>query len=52
MLEAFLEPVDLVLETRRTAPWPDDVAAALDQRIAADAELPWEPDVSGSMALR
>jgi acyl-CoA thioester hydrolase len=40
------------METRRTAPWPADVAAALDKRIAADAELPWAPDVSGSMSLR
>jgi hypothetical protein len=40
------------METRRTAPWPEDVAAALDKRIADDADLPWEPDVSGSMNLR
>jgi len=49
MEEIFLH---IDMETRRTAPWPDDVAAALDRRIAEDAELPWEPDVSGSMALR
>ena len=49
MEEIFLH-VDM--ETRRTAPWPEDVAAALDGRIATDAELPWEPDVSGSMSLR
>ncbi len=40
------------METRRTAPWPEDVAAALDERIAADAGLPWDADVSGSMGLR
>jgi hypothetical protein len=40
------------MQTRHTAPWPEDVAAALDKRIAEEACLPWEPDVSGSMALR
>ncbi len=39
-----LPPYGLVLhidmETRRTAAWPEDVAVALDYRIAADA---WEP---------
>ncbi|MFP5253440.1 MAG: thioesterase family protein [Actinomycetes bacterium] len=49
MEEIFLH---IDMGTRRTAPWPEDVAAALDARVAADATLPWEPDVSGSMALR
>ena len=49
MEEIFLH---IDMETRRTAPWPEDVAAALDARIAEDAKLPWEPDVSGSMSLR
>jgi acyl-CoA thioester hydrolase len=49
MEEIFLH---IDLETRRTTPWPDDIATALDRRIAEDAELPWEPDVSGSMGLR
>jgi acyl-CoA thioester hydrolase len=49
MEEVFLH---IDMETRRTAPWPADVAAALDERIAAHADLPWEPDVSGSLALR
>jgi acyl-CoA thioesterase FadM len=49
MEEIFLH---IDMETRRTAPWPEDVAARLDQRIAEQAELPWEPDVSGSLALR
>jgi hypothetical protein len=40
------------MDTRRTAVWPEDVAVALDRRIAEDAGLPWEPDVSGSMHLR
>ncbi len=49
MEEVFLH---IDMETRRTAPWPEDVAAALDGRIAEDARLPWEPDVSGCMSLR
>jgi acyl-CoA thioesterase FadM len=49
MEEIFLH---IDLETRRTAPWPEEVAATLDGQIAADAKLPWEPDVSGSLALR
>jgi acyl-CoA thioester hydrolase len=49
MEEVFLH---IDMETRHTAAWPEDVAAALDQRIAADASLPWEPSVSGSMSLR
>jgi acyl-CoA thioester hydrolase len=49
MEEVFLH---IDMETRRTAPWPDDVAEGLDKRIAEHAELPWEPDVSGSMRLR
>lgn len=49
MEEIFLH---IDLESRSTAPWPDDVAAALDQQISAQADLPWEPDVSGSLALR
>ena len=43
---------EIFLQTRLTAPWPEDIAAALDQRIADDADLPWEPNVSGSMSLR
>ena len=49
MEEIFLH---IDMGTRLTAPWPEDVAAALDRRIAADAELPWAPDVSGAMSLR
>jgi hypothetical protein len=49
-MEEILLHIDM--ETRRTAPWPEDVATALDQQIAAQSELPWEPDVSGSLALR
>ena len=49
MEEIFLH---IDMETRRTAPWPEAVAAALDQQIAAQAGLSWEPDVSGSLSLR
>jgi acyl-CoA thioesterase FadM len=49
MEEIFLH---IDMETRHTAAWPEGVAAALDQRIAADAGLPWEPSVSGSLNLR
>ena len=49
MEEVFLH---IDMESRRTAPWPDDVAAAMDERIAEHAELPWEPDTSGCLALR
>ncbi len=53
-LSCVMEEVFLHIDmgTRRTAPWPEEVAAALDQRAAADANLPWEPDTSGCLALR
>ncbi len=50
VMEEILLHIDL--ETRRTAPWPEDVAASLDQQIASQSGLPWEPDVSGSLSLR
>jgi len=50
VMEEILLHIDLA--TRRTAPWPEDVAAALDKQIASQADLSWEPDVSGSLALR
>ncbi len=49
MEEVFLH---IDMETRRTSPWPEDVAAALDEQIAEHSALPWEPDVSGSLSLR
>jgi acyl-CoA thioesterase FadM len=49
MEEIFLH---IDMETRRTAPWPEDVAAALDRRIAEHAALPWAADISGCLALR
>lgn len=50
VMEEILLHIDMA--TRRTAPWPEDVAAALDARIATDADLPWQPDVSGALHLR
>lgn len=49
MEEIFLH-VDM--STRRTSPWPEDVAAALDRRVADDQSLPWPVELSGSMSLR
>ena len=49
MEEIFLH-IDMA--SRKTAPWPEDVAAALDKQIAAEAELGWSPALSGSLALR
>ncbi|GAA3529088.1 thioesterase family protein [Nocardioides daeguensis] len=37
---------------RRTAPWPADIAAGLDKRIAEHAVMDWEPVTSGCLALR
>ncbi len=50
VFEEILLHIDL--SDRLTAPWPDDVAAKLDARIAEDAALPWEPVVSGCLVLR
>ncbi|MBB6628556.1 thioesterase family protein [Nocardioides sp. KIGAM211] len=44
--------VHISMETRRTSPWPDDVAAAMDAKIAEHAGLDWTPELSGTMALR
>lgn len=49
MEEIFLH-IDMA--TRRTAPWPEDVAASIDGRVTAHAELPWAAGLSGSLALR
>lgn len=37
---------------RRTAPWPIDIAAGLDKRVAEHAVMDWEPVTSGCLALR
>ncbi len=50
VMEEIILHIDM--GTRLTAPWPEDVAAALDQQIALQSGLPWEADVSGSMSLR
>jgi acyl-CoA thioester hydrolase len=50
VMEEILLHIDM--ETRRTAPWPEDVAAALDEHIASQDELPWEPHLSGALKLR
>lgn len=49
MEEIFLH---IDMRTRRTDPWPQDVAANLDRRISEDAELPWEARTSGCLTLR
>ncbi len=49
MEEVFLH---IDMSTRRTAPWPEDVAAALDARIAEDAALPFPATTSGCLRLR
>jgi acyl-CoA thioester hydrolase len=40
------------LDPRGSEPWPDDVAAGLDARIAEDTSLDWAADTSGCLSLR
>lgn len=40
------------LEDRRTAPWPAEVAAGLDARVAEQGTIGWEPALSGTLGLR
>lgn len=40
------------LSTRRTAPWPAEIAAAMDARVAEQSELDWPADTTGCLALR
>ena len=47
--EVFLH---IDLESRLTAPWPAEVAEALDARVAEHRELPFEADTSGALGLR
>ena len=49
MEEVFLH-VDMA--SRRTSPWPDDVAEKIDARIAEQTSLTWRPELSGSLSLR
>ena len=53
-LSAVMEEIFLHMDlgTRKTADWPDDVAAAIDARTAEHEKLDWHPDLSGSMSLR
>lgn len=49
MEEVFLH---IDMDSRRTAPWPAHVAAALDAQVEDDAALPWQPTLSGAITLR
>lgn len=40
------------LEDRRTAPWPAEVAAGLDARVAEHTAIDWQPALSGALGLR
>jgi len=40
------------LDPRGSEPWPDDIAANLDARIAEHAALGWAPATSGCLTLR
>lgn len=40
------------METRKTAPWPDVVADALDEAISQSEELDWSSTPGGPIALR
>lgn len=40
------------MDTRRTAPWPADVAAAMDARIAEHTALDWPAPTTGCLSLR
>ncbi|WP_067857330.1 thioesterase family protein [Nocardia shimofusensis] len=49
-LEILLVHVDL--DSRRSAPMPDDLALGLDELIAASGKLSWEAPVCGVMGIR
>jgi len=49
-LEILLVHVDL--ETRRSAPLPEDLALGLDELIAASGKLSWEVPTCGVMGIR
>ena len=44
--------VHVGMDTRRPAPFPDDVAAAIDEWVTVARDLPWELPLSGSMGIR
>lgn len=49
-LEILLVHVDL--DTRRSAPLPEDLALGLDELIAASGKLSWEAPTCGVMGIR
>jgi acyl-CoA thioester hydrolase len=53
-LATVIEEVNLCvrLEPRGSEPWPEDVAARFDARIAEHAALDWSPVTSGCLNLR
>ncbi|WP_407938887.1 thioesterase family protein [Nocardioides sambongensis] len=44
--------VGVGMDTRRPAPFPDDIAAKFDELIDATNELTWELPLSGAMGIR
>ncbi len=50
VMEEIFVHVDM--ESRLTSPWPQDVATAMDGRIAEHTKLPFTPALSGVMTLR
>lgn len=40
------------MTTRKTSPWPDEVASQIDDRVAEHQALDVKPTLSGSMSLR
>lgn len=53
-LATVIEEISLCvrLDPRGTEPWPDEVAAKFDERIAEHAALDWAPETTGHLALR
>ena len=49
MEEIFLR---IDLDSRRTAPWPADIAEAMDARVAEHEALGFTAATSGSLSLR
>jgi acyl-CoA thioester hydrolase len=49
MEEVFLH-IDMA--TRKSSPWPSEIAEKVDARVAEHAALPFEPGLSGSISLR
>lgn len=44
--------VHVNMDTRRAAPFPQDIAAGLDRHIAADADVTWQAPTSGAIGIR